>query len=153
VRIAVASDEPYPVHAAVVAALEKRGCEVVPMGSLKTGADGAWAEIAEEAARAVADGTVDEAVVCCWTGTGASMASNKVPGIRAALCVDAQTAAGARIWNHANVLCLSNRLLTADLAEEIVAAWLETDPGDKGTAGVANLAEVEARSARRHRQP
>ena len=148
-RIAVASDEPYPVHETLVRALERRGHEVVRMGSVKTGAEGPWAEIAEEAARAVADGRCDEAVVCCWTGTGASMASNKVPGIRAALCVDAQTAAGARIWNHANVLCLSNRLLTADLAEEIVASWLETDPGDKGTAGVEKLAEVESRSLRR----
>jgi ribose 5-phosphate isomerase B len=146
VRIAVASDEPYPVHEVLVTALERRGHEVVRMGAVKTGADCAWAEVAEEAARAVADGRCDEAVVCCWTGTGASIASNKVRGIRAALCVDAQTAAGARIWNHANVLCLSNRLLTADLAEEILASWLETDPGDKGTAGVHALAEVEARS-------
>jgi len=149
VRIAVASDEPYPVHEALVRALERRGHEVVRMGSVKTGAEGPWAEVAEEAARSVATGQCDEAVVCCWTGTGASMASNKVPGIRAALCVDAQTAAGARIWNHANVLCLSNRLLTADLAEEIVASWLDTHPGDKGTAGVERLAAVEARSMRR----
>ncbi len=148
-RIAVASDEPYPVHEVLVRALERRGHEVVRMGAVKTGAEGPWAEIAEEAARAVATGQCDEAVVCCWTGTGASMASNKVTGIRAALCVDAQTAAGARIWNHANVLCLSNRLLSPDLAEEIVASWLDTDPGDQGTAGVERLAAVEARSMRR----
>jgi ribose 5-phosphate isomerase B len=134
------------VHDALVAALERRGHTVERMGSLRSGAAGPWADTAEEAARAVAAGTCDEAVVCCWTGTGASIAANKVPGVRAALCVDPQTAAGARVWNHANVLCLSNRLLSQDLAEEIVEAWLTTDPGHKGDEGVQRLRQVELRS-------
>ena len=49
-------------------------------------------------------------VVCCWTGTGVSIAANKVPGVRAALCTDAATASGARRWNDANVLALGLRL-------------------------------------------
>jgi ribose 5-phosphate isomerase B len=142
VRIAVASDEPYPVHEALVAALEKRGHTVVRLGALLGGGEVPWADMAAEAAETVVRGTCDEAVVCCWTGTGASIAANKVPGIRAALCVDAQTAAGARVWNHANVLCLSNRLLSPALAEEIVAAWLDTDPGHQGDDGVARLAAL-----------
>jgi ribose 5-phosphate isomerase B len=133
------------VHAALVAALERRGHTVVRLGAVG-GADAPWAEVAAAAATAVARGECDEAVICCWTGTGASIAANKVRGVRAALCVDPQTAAGARIWNHANVLCLSNRLLSQDLAEEIVAAWLETDPGHQGDDGVARLAAVEARN-------
>ena len=147
-RIAVASDEPYPVHDALVAALEKRGHTVVRLGAF-AGTDAPWAEVSAEAASTVARGECDEAVVCCWTGTGASIAANKIPGVRAALCVDAQTAAGARVWNHANVLCLSNRLLSPDLAEEIVAAWFDTDPGHQGDDGVARLAAVEARTLRR----
>ena len=143
-RIAVASDEPYPVHAALVAALERRGHTVVRLGAVG-GADAPWAEVAADAATAVARGECDGAVICCWTGTGASIAANKVRGVRAALCVDPQTAAGARIWNHANVLCLSNRLLSDDMAKEILAAWFDTPPGEKGSEGVEHLAAVDAR--------
>ncbi len=110
-RIAVGSDEPYPVHDVIVADLERRGHEIVRFGSLASGADEPWTEVAEAAARAVATGDCDEGVLCCWTGTGISMAANKLAGIRAALCGDPGTAAGARVWNHANVLCLSNRTL------------------------------------------
>jgi ribose 5-phosphate isomerase B len=86
----------------------------------------AWGAMATDAAGRVARGEVDQAVVCCWTGTGASIAANKVRGIRAALCTDAQTAAGARKWNDANVLALSLRLLSEPLATEIIDAWLDT---------------------------
>jgi ribose 5-phosphate isomerase B len=148
-RIAVCSDEPYPVHATVRALLTGRGHEVVPFGAVATGREAPWAQVAEEAALAVASGACAEGIFFCWTGTGISMAANKVAGIRAALSTDAATAAGARVWNHANVLCLSNRLCSDDLAKEIVAAWLDTDPGDKGAAGVEQLSAVDAR----HRRP
>jgi ribose 5-phosphate isomerase B len=148
-RIALCSDEPYPVHATVRALLSLRGHEVVPFGAVATGEEAPWADVAEEAALAVASGACAEGIFFCWTGTGISMAANKVAGIRAALCTDAATAAGARVWNHANVLCLSNRLCSDDLAKEIVAAWLDTDPGDKGAAGVEALRAVEGR----HRRP
>ncbi len=144
-RIAVCSDEPTPVHAVVRALLEERGHEVVPFGAVADGKDAPWADVAETAALAVASGRCDEGVFFCWTGTGISIAANKVPGIRAALCVDPGTAAGARVWNHANVLCLSNRLLSSDMAREILQAWLDTPPGDKGAEGVARLRQVEAR--------
>jgi ribose 5-phosphate isomerase B len=89
----------------------------------------AWGEVALEVAHAVASKSADQGIVMCWTGTGVAMAANKVPGIRAALCVDAPTAAGARKWNDANVLALSLRLLSEPLAAEIVEAWLGASYG------------------------
>jgi ribose 5-phosphate isomerase B len=144
-RVAVCSDEPYPVHQIVIEELEKRGHQVVTFGAIATGDDEPWAPVAEEAARAVASGSCDEGVFFCWTGTGISMAANKVAGVRAALCGDPGTAAGARVWNHANVLCLSNRTLSGDMAREILAAWFDTEPGDQGAAGVAALVEIDGR--------
>lgn len=145
-RIAFCSDEPYPVHRVLRAELERRGHEVVPFGAVRSGQDEPWALVAEEAARAVASGGCDEGVFCCWTGTGISIAANKVRGVRAALCEDPGTASGARVWNHANVLCLSNRRLSDDMAKEILEAWFSTEPGTDGAEGVALLAEVEGRS-------
>jgi ribose 5-phosphate isomerase B len=66
-------------------------------------------------------------VVCCTTGTGVSMAANKVPGVRAALCTDADTARGARRWNDVNVLAFGLRLTTETVAIEMVDAFLETE--------------------------
>lgn len=136
------------MHEVITAELERRGHEVLRFGALATGTDAPWARVAEQAALAVASGEADEGVFLCWTGTGISIAANKVAGVRAALCGDPGTAAGARVWNHANVLCLSNRTLSPDMAKEILAAWLDTDPGDRGADGVADLAAVEARHRR-----
>src|SRR5215210_1591070 len=108
-RISVAADENTGVATAVVDELIRRGHEVVPHGVLEPTERDDWAWASEAAARDVAAGRADQAVVCCWTGTGASIAANKVPGVRAALCVDAYTARGARTWNDANVLALSLR--------------------------------------------
>ena len=147
-RIAVCSDEPYPVHATVRRWLEEHGHEIVPFGSVKSGAEVPWAQAAEEAAQAVATGRCDEGIFFCWTGTGISIAANKVAGVRAALCSDPGQAAAARVWNHANVLCLSNRSLSDDMAKEMLGAWFETERGDRGRAGVELLAEVDARHRR-----
>lgn len=147
-RIALCSDEPYPVHETVREWLEERGHEVVPFGSIAAGAEVPWASAAESAAEAVASGDCDQGVFFCWTGTGISMAANKVAGVRAALCSDPGQAAGARVWNHANVLCLSNRTLAGDLAKEILTSWFDTEVGDQGAPGVADLASVEARHLR-----
>ena len=148
-RIAVASDEPYPVHRTILTELTRRGHEPVPFGAVATGQDAPWADTAEAAACAVAEGACDEGILLCWSGTGISMAANKVAGIRAALCSDPGTAAAARVWNHANVLCLSNRTLSDDIAKEILAAWFETEPGDRGSAGVNALNALDARWRRR----
>ncbi len=96
-------------------------------GALSPGDDPQWASCSEAAAREVAAGNADQAVVCCWTGTGASIAANKVRGVRAALCTDAYTADGARRWNDANVLALSLRLTSEPLLKEILDAWFAAE--------------------------
>jgi len=148
VRIALCSDEPYPVHATIQRWLDARGHEVAGFGSLTAGSETAFALAAEAAAAAVVSGACDEGIFLCWTGTGISIAANKLPGIRAALCSDPGQAAAARVWNHANVLCLSNRTLSDDMAKEILSAWFDTAPGDKGSAGVIQLNAVDARHRR-----
>ena len=117
-RIVLAADEDRPVVHHVAKLLRERGHDVtlLPIG--------VWGDVATRAARSVASGDHEQGVVMCWTGTGVSIAANKVPGIRAALCVDAATAAGARKWNDANVLALSLRLLSEPVATEILEAWL-----------------------------
>ena len=123
-RVSVAADERTGVADAVAEELRRRGHEPLLHGALADGERDDWAWASEAAARDVADGRADQAVVCCWTGTGASIAANKVPGIRAALCTDAATAAGARKWNDANVLALSLRRLSEPVAAEIIDAWI-----------------------------
>jgi ribose 5-phosphate isomerase B len=143
-RIAVAADEDTGVAGAVVAELRRRGHEPLPHGALAAGERDDWAWCAEAAARDVAAGRAEQGVVCCWTGTGASIAANKVPGIRAALCADAQTAAGARRWNDANVLALSLRTTSRAELEEILDAWFATGPSEDGDdrANVAHVDEI-----------
>jgi ribose 5-phosphate isomerase B len=147
-RIALCSDEPYPVHALVTELLTTRGHTVVPFGSVASGQEEPWAEVAEQAALAVASGDCHQGVFFCWSGTGISMAANKVAGIRAALCGDPGAARAARVWNHANVLCLSNRTLSTDMAKEMIAAWLDTEPGTQGADGVRRLNELDERRRR-----
>jgi ribose 5-phosphate isomerase B len=103
-------------------------------------ADWAWAS--EAAARDVAEGRADRAIVCCWTGTGASIAANKVSGVRAALCADAETARGARRWNDANVLALSLRTTSAAVLNEILDAWFEAEPSGEHD-DVANVRHID----------
>src|SRR5690606_17179757 len=122
-KIAVASDELYPVHSVILEWLKQQGHEPVLFGALKSNQEEPWVKVAAQAAQAVKDGICPEGIFFCWTGTGISMAANKIRGIRAALCTDAETARGARLWNHANVLALSNRLLNPDVAKEILTAW------------------------------
>jgi ribose 5-phosphate isomerase B len=145
VRIAVAADERTGVAEAVVDELRRRGHEPLVHGALTEGERDDWAWASEAAARDVADGRADQAVVCCWTGTGASIAANKVPGIRAALCGDAATADGARRWNDANVLALSLRATSEAELREILDAWFSGRPSadDDDRANVAHVGELE----------
>jgi ribose 5-phosphate isomerase B len=145
VRIAIAADELTGIAEAVAHELERRGHTTLTHGALRSEERSDWAWAAEAAARDVAEGRAEQAVVCCWTGTGASIAANKVDSIRAALCLDAATAAGARRWNDANVLALSLRSTSAAELAEILDAWFATeasvDRADR--ANVAHLAEIE----------
>lgn len=146
-RIAVSSDERTGVADAVVEQLSARGHEPVLHGALADGERPDWAWASEAAARDVADGRADQGVVCCWTGTGASIAANKVPGVRAALCGDAKTAEGARTWNDANVLALSLRTTSAAELEEILDAWFAAGPSPDADdrANIEHVAEIDAR--------
>lgn len=145
-RIALAADECTGVAEAVAAELERRGHEVVRHGALAAEEREDWAWASEAAARDVAAGRADQGVVCCWTGTGASIAANKVPGVRAALCADARTAEGARRWNDANVLALSLRTTSHAELGEILDAWFSGAPSaeEDDRANVAHLAEIES---------
>ena len=144
-RIAVAADELTGVAELVPEALRARGHDPAPHGALAPGERSDWAWASERAAREVADGRAEQAIVCCWTGTGASIAANKVRGIRAALCADAETAAGARRWNDANVLALSLRTTSAAQLEEILDAWFAAAPSEDAddVANVAHVGDIE----------
>ena len=143
-RIAVAADELTGVASAVIEELRRRGHEPVAHGALSHEERDDWAWASESAARDVAEGRADQGVVCCWTGTGASIAANKVPGVRAALCADAETAGGARKWNDANVLALSLRTTSEALLSEILDAWFEGQPSTEAgdMANVRHLDEI-----------
>jgi len=145
-KIAIAADERVGVAEAVVSELRRRGHEPIPHGALADRERDDWAWASEAAARDVAEGRAEQAIVCCWTGTGASIAANKVDGVRAALCLDAQTADGARRWNDANALALSLRATSEAELAEILDAWFgsEASGGAEDVANVEHIAEIEA---------
>ena len=127
-RIALGSDERGELLDAIERKLSELGYETKRFGALEPGADDAWPAVGKSVGEAVASGECATGIVCCWTGTGVSIAANKVPGVRAALCGDPATAAGAREWNDANVLCLSMRATTPAVGVEILSAWLDGVP-------------------------
>jgi ribose 5-phosphate isomerase B len=121
-RVAFGTDEETLLTDGIVALLTERGhdVEIVALGD-------PWPEAGRRVGEAVGSGRCERGVVCCWTGTGVSIAANKVPGVRAALCTDSETAAGARRWNDANVLALGLRLTSSSMAAEMLDAFLSTD--------------------------
>jgi ribose 5-phosphate isomerase B len=134
VKVAFGTDEVTAVTEAVKVALAEAGHEVVLV------LDGdPWPDVGRSVGSAVAAGDADRGVVCCWTGTGVSIAANKVAGVRAALCTDAETARGARRWNDANVLAMGLRLTSETSAREMLDAFLTTDPDGTETAAIAAL--------------
>jgi ribose 5-phosphate isomerase B len=138
VRVAIGADATGPLTDMLVAELRGRGVEVGLHGALADGSN-AWASIGRSVGQAVVDGRADWGIVCCWTGTGISIAANKVGGVRAALCADAATAEGARRWNDANVLALSIRATAPAVALEILDAFLRT----KSTTDPAERVEID----------
>lgn len=132
--MAFGTDELTPLTEAITDYLSKEGHQLEVLC-----APAPWPEVGRRVAEEVAAGRVDRGVVCCWTGTGVSIAANKVPGVRAALCVDAASAAGARRWNDANVLALSLRLTSIEVAKEILEAFLVTPADPSEAAAVAQL--------------
>jgi ribose 5-phosphate isomerase B len=143
-HIALGSDERSHLTDIVEEELRRRCHEVALVGPLN-GDDRPWPDVAATVAERVASGQSDEGVLFCWTGTGVSIAANKVPGVRAALCGDAETARGARAWNQANVLCMSLRGTSETVAREILNAWFsaEADAGEE--ANVEKVNELDRR--------
>ncbi len=145
-KVSVASDMDTPVARALLEELRRRGHEPIAHGALAEGERADWAWACERAARDVAAGTTEQGIVCCWTGTGASIAANKVAGVRAALCADAETARGARTWNDANVLAISLRATSQPVLEEILDGWFATAPSDDPAdrANIEHVADLDA---------
>lgn len=144
-RIAVGSDISHDTATAIAGHLESAGYAVVRCGAVG-GPETPWPEVAEQVARLVATGAVDTAVLCCWTGTGVSIAANKVPGVRAALCTNSEVARGARRWNDANVLAIGLCATDVEAGVAITDAWLETDDVDPGELdNIAGVTQIEKR--------
>jgi ribose 5-phosphate isomerase B len=140
----VGSDDTYSCALEAASYLEKKGFHVIKAGSVKTGKPEPWPDVALEVALAVSRGEADFGVLVCYTGTGVSIVANKIPGVRAALCNDPETARGARLWNDANVLVMSGRLVTNILAREIIDAWLSVDkPDPSEEVNIAKLKEID----------
>lgn len=133
-RIAFGTDDRTDVTDRVHELLQARGHWVEVAGE-----GDPWPDVGRRVGELVASGHCDLGIVCCWTGTGVSIAANKVPGARAALCTDADTARGARRWNDANVLAFGLRLTTAAIAEEMIDAFSTTTPDPGESANVAKL--------------
>ena len=143
-KIAISSDERTHLTDIVQETLRAGGHELRVMGALAI-AGVPWTEASEALAREVAEGAAEMGVLFCFTGTGASIVANKVSGIRAALCADAQTAAGARRWNDANVLVMSLRATSPELAREILEAWFTTSVDAQDAALIDGITKIEAR--------
>jgi ribose 5-phosphate isomerase B len=146
VRISLAADELTGIAVILPVELGERGHQLMVHGALAEDGSGDWAQASAAAANDVAEGRADQAIVCCWTGTGAAIAANKIRGVRAALCADAVTAAGARRWNDANVLALSLRATADAELAEILDAWFATAPSEEAAdrASIARVAQLEA---------
>ncbi|KAA3663610.1 MAG: RpiB/LacA/LacB family sugar-phosphate isomerase, partial [Chloroflexi bacterium] len=148
-KIAVGSDEKTSLTDAVVADLNERGHDLALFGPLSE-KETYWPAVAQQVAESVVNGDADEGILFCWTGTGVSLAANKVPGIRASLCDDAETARGARLWNNANVLCLSIRRTSEVMAKEILESWFKTAylPNEVDDACMVQIDEIEEKSVK-----
>ena len=148
-RVAIGSDERSHLTKTIVEDVKARGHNVEVFGSIANRQE-YWPAVAEQVASRVAEGDVDEGILLCWTGTGVCMAANKVPGVRAALCEDAETARGARLWNQANVLCLSMRRTAEVVAKEIVESWFGTEyqANREDDSCLAQLGDIEERYLR-----
>jgi ribose 5-phosphate isomerase B len=142
VKVVLGSDESNELTEEVAKDLRNRGHEVELVGP-PGGQDIQWAEVGHTVGEAVATGRAATGVLFCWTGTGASIAANKVPGARAALCTDKGTAEGARKWNDANVLVMSLRLTTPTVAGEMLDAWFGTEPDSSEAENIARLEPVD----------
>lgn len=154
-KLSIGADERLTVVETVLKLLSDEGHEITWYGP-PAGETAPWPQVARQVAQDVAAGRAEEGILFCWTGTGVAMAANKVPGVRAALCADAETARGARLWNNANVLCLSMRSTSEVVAGEILETWFGTayEPNPTDDACLAEIETLdEARSGGQPMEP
>ena len=142
-NIALGTDEYFPFHEKIVHKLHELGHRCTLFGAWASLKEEAWVSVAQQACEALLNGTCEEGILCCWTGTGISMAANKIPGIRAAFCPTPEIAQGARLWNHANVLVLSNHLLSNEPSDSLLESWFSPYDSQKGQEGVHELLKLE----------
>lgn len=143
-RIAVGADERNDLTDLVVSELRQRGHDVVLVKP------DLWPDVARQVAETVSAGEADQGVLFCWTGTGTTMAANKVPGVRAALVWEPWIAEGARRWNDANVLVMSFKRVDAETAKQILDTWLSVEGPDPDEAeNIARLNELDRRYSSR----
>lgn len=141
-KIVFGSDMKNHLTDFIISELKKREHELTLHGPI-AGEDSEWTDVAREVAENVASGESEQGILCCWTGTGVSIAANKVPGIRAALCADAETASGARKWNYANILAMSLRKTSNALAGEILDSWFSSGPEKSEKGNIDKVTEIE----------
>jgi ribose 5-phosphate isomerase B len=143
-KISVGADERQHVVEVALDYLQKKGHTVTWYGP-EPGETQPWPDVARRVALDVQSAEADEGILFCWTGTGVSMAANKFKGIRAALCDDAETARGARLWNNANVLCMSMRRVSEPVAKEILDMWfsISYEPNETDDACLRIIDEIE----------
>lgn len=131
----------YELMQEVIAHLEERGIEYKNFGTYsKKSCD--YPEFAHAVAHAVADGVCEKGILICGTGIGISIAANKVPGIRAALCHDCFSAKATREHNNANILAMGGRVVGAGLALDIVDLFLDT-PFSEDERHIRRIEKIE----------
>ena len=146
-KISVGADERLYIVDVVLDYLEEKGHKATWYGPQQDETQ-PWPDVARRVALDVQSAEADEGILFCWTGTGVSIAANKFKGVRAALCDDAETARGARLWNDANVLCMSMRRISEVVAKEILDMWFSTayEPNETDDACLRMIEEIENNS-------
>jgi ribose 5-phosphate isomerase B len=135
----------YELKEALKSWLINHGFQVLDLGTHSTESVD-YPDYAALVGESVADRKVERGLLICGTGIGMAMAANKVPGVRAALCGDLYTARMSREHNDANVLVLGGRLMGAEMAADILHAWLETDfAAGRHARRVDKIADIERR--------
>lgn len=133
-KVVFGTDEQSYIQGPILDWLRAQGHELVGLFEEEP-----WPDVGRQVGELVSDGTADWGVICCWTGTGVSIAANKVPGVRAALCTDVPTAVGARRWNDANVLAMGVRLTSQQMAVEMLEAFASTAPDNAEAPNIDKL--------------
>ena len=142
-KISISADTLLGVSSKIPEWVRERGHTVLVHGALALRDNADWVAASVQAALDVAEGRADQAIVCCTTGTGATIAANKIPGVRAALCNDAYTAAGARRWNNANAKGISLRMVSESQMKEMLDAWFQTENDGSQSASLARLDSLD----------